>query len=71
MPAPVDLSKLSDAGKNNVDKLVTNVNNIDTSGFIYETKYNTDKSELEKKIRDTCELVTKKDNSAKITELES
>ena len=29
------------------DKLVTKVNNIDTSGFVLKTKYDTDKSELE------------------------
>ena len=51
----VDLSKLSDAVKNDVvkksvyDKLVAKVNNIDTSGFVLKTKYQTDKAELEKK----------------------
>ena len=55
MPAPVDLSKLSDAVKNNVvkrtvyDKLVAKVNNNNTIGFVVKTKYDTDKSELEKK----------------------
>ena len=29
------------------DKLVTKVNNIDTSGFVLKTKYETDKSDLE------------------------
>ena len=44
VPAPVDLSKLSDlvksdVVKNNVyDKLVEKVNNIDTSGFVLKTK---------------------------------
>ena len=58
LPAPVDLSKLSDAVKNEVvekttyDKLVAKVNNIDTSGFILQTQYSTDKSDLEKKISD-------------------
>ena len=53
---PVDLSKRSNVVNNDIvkksvyDKLVTKVNNIDTSGFILETKYNTDKSDLEKKI---------------------
>ena len=32
------------------DKLVEKVNNIDISGFVLKTKYQTDKSELEKKI---------------------
>ena len=54
----VDLSKLSDLVKNDVvkkavyDKLVAKVNNIDTSDFVLKTKYNTDKTELEKKIPD-------------------
>ena len=54
-PVPVDLSKLSDEVKNGVvkknvyDKLLAKVNNIDTSDFVLKTKYNTDKTELEKK----------------------
>ena len=32
------------------DKLAAKVNNIDTRGFVLKTKYDTDKSELEKKI---------------------
>ena len=53
MPVSVDLSKLSDFVKNDVfkkgvyDKLVTKVNNIDTSRFVLRTKYDTDKLELE------------------------
>ena len=31
------------------DKLVAKVNYIDTSGFVLKTKYNADKTELEKK----------------------
>ena len=31
------------------DKLVAKVDNIDTSDFALKTKYNTDKTELEKK----------------------
>ena len=52
---PVDLSKLSNVVKNEVvkktvyDKLVTKMNNIDTSRFILKTKYDADKLELEKK----------------------
>ena len=55
MPVPVDLSKLSDAVKNDVvkqivyDKLVAKVNNIDTSDFVLKTKYQTDIGELQKK----------------------
>ena len=50
---PVNLSKLSDVIKNDVvkkdmyDKLVAKVSNIDTNGFVLQTKYNTDKTELE------------------------
>ena len=53
---PTDLSKLSNVVKNDVvkntvyDKLVAKVNNIDTSGFVLKTNYNTDKTELEDKI---------------------
>ena len=32
------------------DKLVEKVNNIDVSGFVLKTKYDTDKLELEKKL---------------------
>ena len=55
---PKDLNKLSNVVDNDVvkktvyDKLVTKVNNIDTSGFVLKTKYGTDKSDLEKKISD-------------------
>ena len=35
------------------DKLVAKVYNIDTSGFVLKAKYNTDKSDLEKKISDS------------------
>ena len=65
VPVPVDLNKLSNVVKNDIvkkamyDKLVEKVNNIDTSGFVLKTKYQTDKSELEKKITDTSDLVKK------------
>ena len=36
------------------DKLVEKVNNIDISGFVLKTKYDTDKLELEKKTPNTC-----------------
>ena len=70
---PVDLSKLSDAVKNDVvkkavyDKLVAKVNNIDTSDFVLKTKYQTDKAELVKKSPDVADLVKK----TKFTELEN
>ena len=49
------------------DKLVAKVNNIDTSDFVLKTKYQTDKTELEKKIPDVSDLVKK----TKLTELEN
>ena len=73
---PVDLSKLSNVVKNDVvkktvyDKLVTKVNNIDTSGFLLKTKYDTDKLELEKKIPNTSNFVKKSDYNTKISEIE-
>ena len=75
-PVPIDLSKLSDVVKNDVvkkdvyDKLVTEVNDIDTSGFVLKTRYDTDKSELGNKIPDTSGLVKKTDYDTKITEIE-
>ena len=59
------MSKLSDIAKNDVvrkavyNKLAANVNNIDTSDFILKTKYQTDKTELEKKITDVTNFVKK------------
>ena len=54
----VDLSKLSNVVNNEVikktacDRLATKYNTIDTSGFVLRTKYDTEKSDLEKKIND-------------------
>ena len=65
MPIPVDLSKLSGVVKNDVvkktvyKKLVTKVDNIDTSDFVLKTKYNADKTKLEKKIPYVSNLVKK------------
>ena len=76
MPVPVNLIKLSNVVKNDVfkkdvyDKLVTKVNNINISGFVLKTKYDTDKSELENKIPDTSDLVKKTDYNTKITKIE-
>ena len=47
--------------------MVAKVNNIDTSDFVLKTKYQTDKTELEKKIPDVSNLIKK----AKLTELEN
>ena len=73
MPVPVDLSKLSNVVKDNVvkkavyDKLVSKVNNIDTSKFVLKTKYQVDKAELEKKTFDVTDLAEK----TKLAELET
>ena len=49
------------------DKLTAKVSNIDTSDFVLKTKYQTDKTELEKKIPDVSDFVKKK----KLTELKN
>ena len=41
------------------DKLVVKVNSIDISGFVLKTKYDTNKSELEKKILVPADLLKK------------
>ena len=75
IPIPAELSKLSNVVKNDVvkkdvyNRLVTKVDNIDTSGFVLKTKYETDKSELENKTPDTSGLVKKTDYNTKITEI--
>ena len=38
------------------DKLGTKVNNIDTNRFALKTKYNIDKSDLEKKVSDADKI---------------
>ena len=83
IPVPNDLSKLSNVVKNDVvkktvyNKLVAKENNIDTTGFVLKTTYDTDKSDLEKKISDAdkkipdiSNLAKKTDLNAKITEIE-
>ena len=68
VPIPLDLSKFSDVAKIDVyNKLVTTVNNIDTSRFVLKTKYDTNKSELENKIPDTSGLAKKTDYNTEIT----
>ena len=55
---PVDLAEFCNVVKNDVvknteyNKLVTKVDNIDTTGFVLITTYDTDKSDVEKKISD-------------------
>ena len=60
------------------DKLVAELNVFDISGLALKTKYDTGKSDLEKKISDadikipvTSGLAKKADYNAKITEIES
>ena len=65
------MSKLSDVVKDDVvkkavyDKLAAKVNNIDTSAFVLKTKYQTDRTELEKKIPNVTDFV----KETKLTEL--
>ena len=74
-PVPNDLAKLSNVVKNDVvkkteyNKLFTKVDNIDTTGFVLKTTYDSDKSDLEKKVSDadkkipdTSSLAEKKKN---------
>ena len=82
VPVPTDLSKLSNVVKNDVvknivyDKLVTEVNaiplnNIDTSDFVLKINYNTDKTQLEKRIPNGTDFVTKTDCNTKISDIEN
>ena len=56
VPVPNDLAKLSNVVKNDVfkkteyNKLVTKVDNIDTTNFVLKTKYKEDESNFEDKI---------------------
>ena len=80
LPLPVDLSKLRDLVKIDVvkktvyDNLIVEVNNTDISGFVLKTKYDTDKSDIEKNFSDAdkkflilADLLKKTDLNAKIT----
>ena len=68
LPVPTDLSKLSNVVKNDVvkktlyDKLITKVNNSDTSDFVLKSKYDTDKTELENKIPNKTDLLEKQNS---------
>ena len=63
------MSKLSDVVKNHVvkkaayDKLGAKVNNVDTSDLVLKNKYQINKAELEKKIRDGTNFLKKRRNS--------
>ena len=80
---PVDLAKLSNVVKNDVvkkteyNKLVTKVDNIDTTNFVKKNKYEKDGRDFEdkvnkidKKIPDVTSFVKKTDFNTKITEIE-
>ena len=62
-PVPDDLAKLSNVAKNDVvkkteyNKLVGKIDNIDTTRFALKTKYDTDKSDIEKRIPNTKEFL--------------
>ena len=60
------LLKMMLVNKTVCNKLAEKVNKIDTSGFVLKTRYETDKSELEKKISDVTDLI----KTEKLTELE-
>ena len=49
------------------DKLLAKVNNIDTSGFALKAKYDTDKSDFEKKYLMLPDLLKRQIYNAKIT----
>ena len=72
-PVTVDLSKFSDAVKNDVvkkavyEKLAAKVNNINPSAFVLKTEYQIDKQELEKTFLMQLILLKK----AKLIELEN
>ena len=67
-PVLVVFSKLSDVVKNDVvkktvyDKLAATVNNIDTSDFVLKTKYQLNKTGLEKKIPNVKHFVKRNQN---------
>ena len=68
---PNDLAKPSNTVKNDVvkkteyDKLAKKVDNIDTTGFVLKTTYDTDKSDLEKKISDADKKIPNTSDLAK------
>ena len=82
-PVPNDLAKLSNLVKNDVvkkteySKLVTKVDNIDTTNFIKKNKYEKDGSDfedkinkLDKKVPDVSGWIKKTDFNSKISEVE-
>ena len=67
LKAEVDILDIDVVKKSVYDKLVAKVNNIDTNYFVLKTKYQTDKTELEKKTPNVTDFFQK----AKLTELEN
>ena len=74
-PVPNDLAKLSNVLKKDVvkkteyNKLVTKVDNIDTTGFVSKTKYENDGADLEQKISDVTKKNSDVSNLVKKTDL--
>ena len=75
---PIDLTKLSDAVKNEVVKkktefntLKTKVDNIDTDDYVLKTKYDSEIGNLKLKIPDSGGLVQSSTLNSKLTELEN
>ena len=74
-PVAFDLGKLSDVVKNDVvkktkyNKLVTKVDNIDTTKFVLKTTYDTDNSKIEKTIKLVNDKITKQGGLATNNEL--
>ena len=70
-PVPEDLVKLSNVVKNDAvkkteyNKLVRKVDNIETTGFFLKTKFDTDKSDLEKKLIDVGKKIPNTNDLAK------
>ena len=66
-PVPHDLAKLSSVIKIDVDKKydVEKVNKIDTTRFVLKTTYDTNRSDLEKKISDADKKIPDKSDLAK------
>ena len=70
-PVPNDLAKLSNVVNNDVvkkteyNKLVTKVDNTDTTGFVLEIKYANDGADLENRISDVDKKITDVSNLAK------
>ena len=70
-----EVDKLSNVVKTDVvkkaeySKLVTKVDNIDTTGFVLKTKYENDGANLEKKISDADKKIPEVSNLVKKTDL--